>query len=150
MSVSRLPIQFRKHLQSKQQPLRGQIFKIFGKGGEPYMGGLENHGSTVKYLFSVCPVISLFFCLAVNSCIGNILDFCEFLHVARGFLKQSDCRTFENSMLMKQAILNTYLNTIMWLDILRANEFIKYFCLVMVSIPNFVSINQIPRSLKFQ
>ena len=22
-----------------QQPLRGEIFKIFGKGGEPYMGG---------------------------------------------------------------------------------------------------------------
>ena len=39
-SVSRVPNQFRKHCQSKQQPLRGEIFNIFGKGEEPYMGGL--------------------------------------------------------------------------------------------------------------
>ena len=30
-----------KHCQSKQQPLRGDIFKSFGKRGEPYMGGLS-------------------------------------------------------------------------------------------------------------
>ena len=41
-SVSRLPSQFRKQGQSKQQPLRGEIFKVFGKGGESYMGVLEN------------------------------------------------------------------------------------------------------------
>ena len=76
--------------------------------------------------------ISLFFCLAVNNYIGNMLGFSEFLHVARGFLNQSDCRLFENSVLMKQAILNLYLDIIMWLDILIANELIQCFCLVMV------------------
>ena len=35
-------------------------------------------------------------------------------------------------MLMKQAISNMYVDIIMWLDILRANELTKYFCLVMV------------------
>ena len=39
--VSWLPNQFKKHWQSKQQPLRGETFNIFGKGGEPYMGGLS-------------------------------------------------------------------------------------------------------------
>ena len=58
-----------------------------------------------------------------------MLDFSEILHVARGFLNQYDCRTFENSMLMKQAILNMYLDIIMWLDILTANKLIKCFCL---------------------
>ena len=29
-----------------QQPLRGEIFKIFGKGGEPYMGDLAFYGGT--------------------------------------------------------------------------------------------------------
>ena len=38
LSVSWLPNQFRKHCQSKQQPLRRERFKSFGKGGEPYMG----------------------------------------------------------------------------------------------------------------
>ena len=37
----RLPSQFRKHHQSKQQILGGEIFKIFGKGGKPYIGGLS-------------------------------------------------------------------------------------------------------------
>ena len=35
-----------------------------------------------------------------------MLDFFWILHVASGFLNQSDFRTFENSMFMKQAILN--------------------------------------------
>ena len=61
-----------------------------------------------------------------------MLDFSEFLLVARGILNQSDCRTFENSMLIKQGILSMYLDIITWLDILRANELIKCFCLVMV------------------
>ena len=61
-----------------------------------------------------------------------MLDFSEFLHVATGFLKQSDCRTFENAVLMKQAILNMYLDIIMWLDNVIANKLIKCFCLVMV------------------
>ena len=42
---TRLPNQFRKHCQFKQQPLRGggEIFNISGKGGrEAYMGGLGN------------------------------------------------------------------------------------------------------------
>ena len=67
-----------------------------------------------------------------NQCIGNMLDISESLHVARDFLNQSDCRTFENSMLIKQAILNIYLDINMWLDILRANELNKSFYLVMV------------------
>ena len=29
-----------------QQPLRGEIFKIFGKEGEPYMGDLAFYGGT--------------------------------------------------------------------------------------------------------
>ena len=61
-----------------------------------------------------------------------MLDFSEFLHVARCFLNQSDCRTFENPMLTKQAILNMYLDIIMWLDILRTHELIKCLCLVLV------------------
>ena len=40
-SVSWLPNQFRKHYQSKQQPFKGEDIQIFGKGGEPYMGGLS-------------------------------------------------------------------------------------------------------------
>ena len=48
---------------------------------------------SVKCSFSVCSVISLFSCLAVNNCIGNMLDFPEFWHLARSFLNQSDCRT---------------------------------------------------------
>ena len=31
---------FNLNYHSKQQPLRGEIFKIFGKGEEPYMGVL--------------------------------------------------------------------------------------------------------------
>ena len=45
-SVSGLPSQFRKRHQSKQHLLRGDIFKIFGKGGEPYMGDLAFSGGT--------------------------------------------------------------------------------------------------------
>ena len=51
-----------------------------------------------------------------------ILYFSEFLHVARGVLKQSNCKTFENLMLMKQAISNMLVDIIMSLDILRDNE----------------------------
>ena len=76
--------------------------------------------------------LSLFSCLAVNNCIGNMLDFPEILHVARSFLNQSDCRIFQTSILGKQAILNMYLDIIEGLDILGSNELIKCFCLVMV------------------
>ena len=34
-------INLRNNANLKQQPLKGEIFKIFGKGGEPYMGGLR-------------------------------------------------------------------------------------------------------------
>ena len=85
-----------------------------------------------KCLFSVCPVIYLFFCLAVNNYIQNMLGFSEFLYVGRCFLNQSDRRTFEKSVLMKQAILNMYLDIIIWLDILIANKLSQCFCLVMV------------------
>ena len=88
---------------------------------------------SVKCSFSVCSVISLFSCLAVNNCIGNMLDFPKILHVARSFLNQSDCRTFQTSILKKQAILNMYLDIIEGLDILGTNELIKCFCLVLVN-----------------
>ena len=65
---------------------------------------------SVKCPFSVCSVISLFSCLAVNNCIGNMLDFPKILHVARSFLNQSDCRTFQTSILKKQATLNSISN----------------------------------------
>ena len=78
---------------------------------------------SVKCSFSVCSVISLFSCLAVNNCIGNMLDFPEVLHAARSFLNQSDCRTFQTSILKKQAILNMYLDIIEGLDILGTNVF---------------------------
>ena len=61
-----------------------------------------------------------------------MLDFPEFLHLARSFLNQSDCRAFQTSVLKKQAILNIYLDIIEGLDILGSNELIKCFCLVMV------------------
>ena len=77
--------------------------------------------------------LSLFSCLAVNNCIGNMLDFPEILHVARSFLNQSDCRTFQTSILKKQAILNIYLDIIEGLDILGTNELIQCFYLVMVN-----------------
>ena len=44
--VSRLASQVRNHRLSKQQPLRGEIFKILKKGGEPYIGGLRIYGGT--------------------------------------------------------------------------------------------------------
>ena len=88
---------------------------------------------SVKCSFSVCSVISLFSCLAVNNCIGNMLDFPEVLHAARSFLNQSDCRTFQTSILKKQAILNMHLDIIEGLDIVETNESIKCFCLVMVN-----------------
>ena len=88
---------------------------------------------SVKCPFSVCLVISLFSCLAVNNCIGNMLDFPEVLHAARSFLNQSDCRTFQTSILKKQAILNRYLDIIEGLDVLGTNELIKCSCLVMVN-----------------
>ena len=77
--------------------------------------------------------LSLFSCLAVNNCIGNMLDFPEVLHAARSFLNQSDCRTFQTSILKKQAILNRYLDIIEGLDVLGTNELIKCSCLVMVN-----------------
>ena len=43
-SVSWLPNQFRKHRQSKQQPLRGEIFKVFWKEDETYMRNLAFYG----------------------------------------------------------------------------------------------------------
>ena len=49
-SVTWLPNQFRKHCYSKRQPLRGEIFKIFGKRGEPYMRGLSILWGTWKPL----------------------------------------------------------------------------------------------------
>ena len=107
---------------------------------------------SVKCSFSVYSVI-FFSCQTVNNCIGNMLDFPEFLHLARNFLNQSNCRTFQTSILKKQAILNMYLDIIEGLDILGINESIKRFFLVMVNSgmsPNFVLTNQIPRSLKLQ
>ena len=79
--------------------------------------------SSVKCLLSVCSAISLFSCLDVNNCIEILLDFLAFLHVARSFLYQSDCMTFQTSLLKKQAILNLYLEITItqWLDILGAN-----------------------------
>ena len=88
---------------------------------------------SMKCSFSVCSVISLFSCLAVNNCIGNMLDFPEFLHLGRSYLNQSACRTFQTSILKKQAILNMYLDIIKGLDILGTNDSIKCFCLVMIN-----------------
>ena len=79
---------------------------------------------SVKCSFSVCSVISLFSCLVVNSCIRNMLEFPEFLHLTGRFLNQSDCRTFQISVLKKQAILNMYLDIIEGLDILGTNVFV--------------------------
>ena len=56
-----------------------------------------------------------------------MLDFPEFLHLGRSFLNQSACRTFQTSILKKQAILSLNLDIIQWLDILGASELIKYF-----------------------
>ena len=88
---------------------------------------------SVKCSFSVCSVISFFSRLVVNNCIRNMLDFLEFLHLTGSFLNQSDCRTFQISVLKKQAILNMYLDIIEGPDMLGTNEPIKCFCLVMVS-----------------
>ena len=78
---------------------------------------------SVKCSFSVCSVFFFFSSLTVNNCIGNMLDFPEFLHLARNFLNQSNCRTFQTSILKKQAILNMYLDIIEGLDILGTNVF---------------------------
>ena len=49
-----LPNQFRKHCESKQQPSKGEIFKIFGRGENPiwgdlaFYGGLDNPLETLK------------------------------------------------------------------------------------------------------
>ena len=59
-------------------------------------------------------------------------DFSEFLRVTGTFLNQADCRTFQTSIFKKHVILNMYLDIILWLDILRANELIKCFGLVIV------------------
>ena len=55
-SVSWLPNQLKKHFQSKRQPLRGEIFKIFGKGGEPYMGRLSILWVAWKFLRNHVPL----------------------------------------------------------------------------------------------
>ena len=95
------------------------------------------YGSSVKCLLSVCSVISLFSCLAVNNCIEILLDFSAFFHVTRSFLYQSDCRTFQTSILKKQAILSLNLDIIQWLDILGTRELIKYFYLVLARLTQF-------------
>ena len=51
-----------------------------------------------------------------------MLDFPEFLHSAKIFLNQSDCRAFQTSVLKKQAILNMYLDIIEGPDMLGTNE----------------------------
>ena len=84
---------------------------------------------SVKCSSSVCSVISLFSCLTVNKCIANMLDFPEFLHSARSFLNQSDCRAFQTSVLKKLAILNMYLDITEGSDMLETNESIKCFLL---------------------
>ena len=53
-----------------------------------------------------------------------MLDFPEFLHLARNFLNQSNCRTFQSSILKKQAILNMYLDIIEGLDIPGTNAWL--------------------------
>ena len=79
---------------------------------------------SVKCSFSVCCVQSSFFPQSdCDNCIENMLDFPEFLHLARNFLNQSNCRTFQTSILKKQAILNMYLDIIEGLDILGTNVF---------------------------
>ena len=122
-----------------------KMFRNFSKksGGAYWFQGFNNQHvlilldlcivwcGSVKFSFSACSVISLFSCLDMNNCIGNMLDFPKTLHVARSFLNQSDCRTFQTSILKKQTILNVYLDTIDGIDILGTNELIKCFCLVM-------------------
>ena len=88
---------------------------------------------SVKCSFSVCLAISLFSCLAVNNCIWNMLDFPEFLYLARSSLNLLDCRTFQTSILKKQAILTMYVDIMEGLNILGTNESIKCFCLIMVN-----------------
>ena len=78
---------------------------------------------SVKCSFSVGSVIALLSYLTVNNCIENMLDFPNILHVLRSFLNQSDCTTFQTSILKKQAILNMYLDIIEGLDILGTNVF---------------------------
>ena len=122
-----------------------KMFRNFSKksGGRYWFRdlGQKNQQSTSAYFIGpVCSIvrfcemflfclfiISLFSCLAVNNCIGNMLDFPEFLHLGRSFLNQSACRTFQTSILKKQAILSLNLDIIQWLDILGASELIKYF-----------------------
>ena len=128
-----------------------KMFRNFSKksGGRYWFRdlGQKNQQSTSAYFIGpVCSIvrfcemflfclfiISLFSCLAVNNCIGNMLDFPEFLHLGRSFLNQSACRTFQTSILKKQAILNMYLDIIKGLDILGTNDSIKCFCLVMIN-----------------
>ena len=56
------------------------------------------------------------------------------MHLARRFLNKLDCRTFQTSILKKQAIWNIYLEFLEGLDILETNELIKSFCFVMVNL----------------
>ena len=83
-----------------------------------------------------------------------MLEFPEFLHLTGRFLNQSDCRTFQISVLKKQAILNMYLDIIEGLDIPGTNQLIDYVFLLgygqLRNVPNFVLTNQIPRSLKLR
>ena len=64
------------------------------------------------YIFRLSSHLSIL----LSSC--EQLDFSEILHVVKGFLNQSDCRTFQTSILKKQVILNMYQGIIMALDIL--------------------------------
>ena len=73
----------------------------------------------------------------MNNCIEILLDFSAFFHVTRSFLYQSDCRTFQTSILKKQAILSLNLDIIQWLDILGTRELIKYFYLVLARLTQF-------------
>ena len=87
--------------------------------------------SCEKFVFCLSSLLSVFLYGCEKLHWKYILDFSEFLYVVRGFLNQSDCRIFKNSILLKQAILNMYLDIIMWLEILRACKLIKCFSLAM-------------------
>ena len=74
----------------------------------------------------------------MNNCNEILLDFSAFFRVTIGFLYQSDCRTFQTSILKEQAILSLKLDIIQRLDILGASELMKYFYLVMARHTQFI------------
>ena len=88
--------------------------------------------------------------MAVNNYIEILLDVSAFFHVTRSFLYQSDCRTFQTSILKKQAILSLNLDIIQWLDILGASELIKYFYLVVARHTQFFLHQSDSKILKLQ